>query len=177
VTDATTTSSRVVKAADARPEPLYPAARLLRGATIEAEATLVAAKQTLADAERKRREQEFRDEVTNAAFKIARHVLEVEFHHKQDHVRQLVEGAIEEVRTRAPSRVCVNLHPDDHEIVVAHRDELQQLLSRDVQFDLVRNVDLAPRSILIETEMGHYDFGIDSQLESLRDAVDSRETP
>ena len=110
--------------------------------------------------------------MTKSAFKIARWILETEFKTKPQRVMGLVEAAIEDVRTRFPSRVCVHLHPDDHEMVSKEREQLQRLMPRDVQFDLVSNVELTRCSVIVETEMGHYDFGIESQLRAIQEAID-----
>ncbi|MEX2215517.1 MAG: FliH/SctL family protein [Phycisphaeraceae bacterium] len=201
------TSPRLIHAADADIRPLYPVARLIKGAVLEAEQQRMQARELLqqAMAEAKRlvneataqaeavlneaRDQgheegfrkfrglieraaadvdlfgrKFADEVTRIAFRVAREVLNVEFAVQPHRIVDLVKSAIHHIRSRYPQRIVVHLHPDDYSIVAAATEQFAGALSPETQFSLVQDADLKQRSVLLETEMGHYDFGMETQM-------------
>ena len=199
--------TRIIRAADADVKPLYPVARLVKGAVLEAEQHRMQAREllqqamaeskrlvaeaheqadgVLKEAREKGREdaykefralidkatadidlfgRKFADEVTRIAFRVAREVLNVEFSTQPQRIVDLVRSAINHIRTRYPQRVIVHLHPEDYANVVAAKDQFEGALPPDTQFSLVQDSDLKPRDVVLETEMGHYDFGMESQI-------------
>lgn len=209
--------ARLVKADAAAPKPLYPAARLIKGAVLEAKEAKAEADRVLAearaeakqlrdeakeesDALRAQARQEgilegtatfvdmlqnagdevdqlfvnYPSEVTKTAFRLAQEVLAVEFELNPQRIIDLVHGAVDHVRTKFPNRVLVHLHPDDFDLVESQRDKFTGLLADEVKFGFVKNAEFSRGDVQIETELGHYDFGVQSQLELLRQDITKR---
>lgn len=141
-----------------------------RGEAEGAEALLAAA--SSAREQVQQLHERFNEEVTGAAFRVAREVLEVEFVTRTDQVAKLIGQALDHVRSRMPQRVSVHLHPSDLAMVSGHREALAERLPGSVGLDLVADESLEPRDVVIETELGHYGFGVDSQLAELRRLVE-----
>jgi flagellar assembly protein FliH len=193
------------------PRPLYPVARLIKGAVVEAEQERTKARQlleqALAEAQRITEEakaqaeielsdarekgyregfllyhqlidaaqqqvsgltERFTTEVTSIAFRVAREVLDVEFTARPERIMQVVTAAVDHLRSRFPQRILVHLHPLDFDFVQSHKDAFAGLVPPDIQFSLVKDSDLQRYEVLLETEMGHYDFSVESQLEEIR---------
>lgn len=206
--------ARVVKAEHAEPKPLYPVARLIKGAVLEAEELRTQARQLLQDAEaeaqrlvREANDQaqkeladarqrgfdkgfakfhelirqasnkvdamsaQFGGEVTSAAFRLASEILDAELKSDPQRIIQVIATGLEHLRSRFPKRVAVHLHPDDFDLVETNKAAFTGIVSDDVQFGFVKDSDIKRHQVIMETEMGHYDFSVESQLEELRRVI------
>jgi flagellar assembly protein FliH len=206
------TPSRLVRPnEEIQVRPLYPVARLIKGAVLEAEQERTKARdlleQALAEAQRITEEakaqaeaelatardkgyregfllyhalidraqqqvdgltQKFTSEVTSIAFRVAREVLDVEFAARPERIMQVVTTAVDHLRSRFPQRILVHLHPADFDYVQQHKEDFAGLVPADIQFSLVKDSELQRNEVVLETEMGHYDFSVESQLKEIR---------
>ena len=216
VNSAATPKARLVKADQADVKPLYPVARLIKGAVLDAEDMKSQAKQLLQDAEKEAQrlvseakqqaQQELTDarqrgfdegyakfqqlnqqaevqvtqlatkfsqEVTTAAFRLAREILDAELQQDPQRIIKVIESGLEHLRSRFPKRVSVHLHPEDFELVESNKTAFAGVVSEDVQFGFVKDTEVSRHHVIMETEMGHYDFSVESQLEELRKVIRS----
>lgn len=210
--------ARVVKAKHADPQPLYPVARLIKGAVLEAEDLRTQARKLLQNAEteaqrlvheaKEQAQQELSDarqrgfdegfakfhelvlqaskkvdamsaqfggEVTSAAFRLASEILDSELKSDPQRIIQVIGGGLEHLRSRFPKRVAVHLHPEDFDLVESNKSAFTGIVADDVQFGFVKDSDIQRHQVIMETEMGHYDFSVETQLEELRRVI--RQTP
>jgi len=207
-------AARVVRGAESRVQPLYPATRLVKGAVLEAQEMHTEAQRVMdhartlaegirdqaatevqlaleqarqkgaaegaaefaaliraAEAGVEQLSQTFAEQVTRVAFRLAEGVLHAEFKQHPERLVDLVKGAVRHVKDRMPQRVLVHLHPDDFDLIEEHREAFDGLLADDVSFGFVKNDNLAEHDVQIETELGHYDFSVSSQLEQIRERL------
>lgn len=111
------------------------------------------------------------EEITQLAFRIAREVIDVEFAVQPQRIAELAQRAIEHVRTRFPQRVLVHVHPDDLSVLQAERERFAALVPRDLKLKFVADADLTPHALQVETELGHYAFSFEHELEQLREQM------
>ncbi|MEM7624463.1 MAG: FliH/SctL family protein [Planctomycetota bacterium] len=183
--------------------PIFPTARLVKGAVLEADQLRQEAEaleaQAQADAERLRAEAveagrregaerfvglidaatmrgqeqgvEFADQVMTVALRVARAVIDVEFATKPERITDLIKTALAQVRDRSPKRVVAHLHPEDYALVAGRESEFAGLTPDDAAFGFVQDTDVPRHGVQLETELGHYDFAVEQQLDRLREQL------
>lgn len=200
-------SPRMVRGNEARCEPLYPTARLIKGAVFEAEDLRRAAEdlksrtetdmaelreRTETEAQARLKEayelglREGRDEfhelltesrkafaaftrhleenLKKEAIQLAGRIIDIEFERVPDHLAKLIRQGVDEVMQRFPASVLIHLHPDDFDLVKSREDEISEGVPDHTNFSLVRDTGLQRHDIVIETDMGFYDVGLNSRL-------------
>ncbi len=116
----------------------------------------------------------FGAEVTEAAFRVAREILAVELEQNPQSIIQVINTGLHDLRSRLPKRVTVHLHPEDFDLVASHKSEFAGIMPDGAQFGFVKDTNVRRHDVLIETEMGHYDFSVESQLAELRRVIRQR---
>jgi flagellar assembly protein FliH len=121
-------------------------------------------------------QQEGHDMILNAqqqilelAVEVARKILAHEIEENSTVVLPMVRAALEKVRDQ--QEVSVRVHSVDYEFIMNSRQDLQVLIGRE-QPILVQADDSVPRgNCLIDTTSGTVDARIDTQLDSIRKAL------
>lgn len=111
---------------------------------------------------------QFAQEVTRVGFRLAREILDVEFRLSHESVVALVREAIAEVRSRFPQSLTLRLSVEDGQRVRASLARLRELLPGEVMLSVNTDGNLPAGSLVIETEMGHFDFSVGTRLAQLQ---------
>jgi flagellar biosynthesis/type III secretory pathway protein FliH len=183
----------LVRAGEAAVAPLYPAARLIKGAVLDAEATRAAVLRDAGGAaaagrgaaatgekdlaalvaalreETTRLQEEVHRELPRAALSLARRVLDVEFALRPERVVDLVRATMRGARTA--ERLAVHLHPHDLPLVERARDSLSAEAPYASEIRFLSDPELPRHSIRIETEMGKYIAGLSEGIRRLEDSL------
>jgi flagellar assembly protein FliH len=108
-------------------------------------------------------------QILELAVEVARKILAHEIDENSTVVLPMVRAALEKVRDQ--QEVSVRVHSADYEFIMNSRHDLQVLVGRE-QPILVQADDSVPRgNCLIDTTSGTVDARIDTQLDSIRKAL------
>ncbi len=108
-------------------------------------------------------------EVALLAMEIARRVLAAELAAREDAVVDLAARALGEARARR--EVTLRVHPGDARAVRSAEGRLAAILAR-APLAIREDVALAPGGVVVETEAGWIDAGVEAQLAELARAVE-----
>ncbi len=81
----------------------------------------------------------------------------------------IVNAAIKEIKDQ--SDLSIYLHPGNYEMVMKQKDEIVQLVDKDLNVSIYVNDQLKEDSCLIEHPFGRIDASIDVQLQELREVL------
>jgi len=115
----------------------------------------------------------FPEWVRESAFKVARHVVDVEFSTKPELIREFVERALGKARRSA---TVIHLHPDDVVMVEPMRDELIERHGLPDTFQVVEAQDVERHSVRIETGVNRaaYHLGVDELFDELKKQIQKK---
>lgn len=115
----------------------------------------------------------FPEWVRESAFKVARHVVDVEFSTKPELIREFVERALEKARRSA---TVIHLHPDDVVMIEPMREELIERHGLPDTFQVVEAQDVERHSVRIETGVNRaaYHLGVDELFAELKKQIQKK---
>ncbi|HMM21557.1 MAG TPA: flagellar assembly protein FliH [Selenomonadales bacterium] len=100
---------------------------------------------------------------------VARKILSREIEENPMAVLPIVQAALNRVRDQ--EQVSLRVNPEDYEVVLQARRELQSLLKRESKLTIQADTNLKNGDCVIETPYGAIDARIDTQLELIKTAL------
>ena len=67
-------------------------------------------------------------------------------------------------KARLRQEICLKVHPDDLELLRAHKSDLLDVLSRAKEIGILEDSKVERHGVIIETDSGTIDAQLDSQL-------------
>lgn len=108
-------------------------------------------------------------QVVDLSVAIARKILSREIDENPMAVLPIVQTALNRVRDQ--EQVSMRVNPEDYEVVLQARQELQSLLKRESKLTIQADANLKNGDCVIETPYGAIDARIDTQLELIKTAL------
>lgn len=112
--------------------------------------------------------------VRDTSYRLARHILEVEFTVRPDRVLEFVDRAL--AKARRQKAITIHLHPDDYAIVEPLRLKLQEKHGLEEAPRVIESDEVPRHSVRVETGVSRaaYEIGIDELFEELRRQVERK---
>ncbi len=136
---------------------------LERAAQIEREAEEKAAE---LDRQFEARLEELEPKLVDTLTDIYSHVFGIDLTGRSDVVLHLLKDAIRNIE--GAKNYLIHVSRDDHEAVIAGKDELTSGLGNAVTIEIIEDATLSPGSSFIETDGGIFDCSIGTELELLK---------
>lgn len=124
---------------------------------------------TCAEQEYKESIIEAEHEIIKISLAVARKILAREIEENPVVVLPIVRAALEKVRDQ--DQIAIRVSPDDFELVLQAKRDLQMMLGRENVISIVHDHTVNPGGCLIDTPYGMVDASIDSQFQALQQAV------
>lgn len=103
------------------------------------------------------------------AVHISKKILQQELDEHPESFLSLVSQAIKEVKEQPV--ISLYLHPNEYQMVVQQRNELNQVLGEQVSLSIFIDYELNPGSCMIEHPSGQIDASIDTQLHEIKNRL------
>ncbi len=136
---------------------------LERAAQIEREAEAKAAE---LDRQYEEKLEELEPKIVHALTDIYSHVFGIDLTGRSDVVLHLLKDTISNID--GAKNYLVHVSRDDHEAVVAGKDELMSGLGSSATVEIIEDATLSPGNSFIETDSGIFDCAIGTELELLK---------
>ncbi|MBP1949123.1 flagellar assembly protein FliH [Virgibacillus litoralis] len=107
--------------------------------------------------------------ILELAIHVAEKIIKKELNENPESFIQIVNTAIKEIKDQ--SELSIYLHPNNYELVMKQKDEIVQLVDKDLNVSFYINDQLKEDSCLIEHPFGRIDASIDVQLQELREVL------
>lgn len=117
--------------------------------------------ETLIEAER---------EIIRIALAVTRKILAKEIDENPTVVLPIVKAALEKVRDQ--EHIVVRVSPDDYDLVVQAKRDLQMMIGRENALSVVNDHTVSPGGCMIDTPYGTVDASIDTQFEAIKKAFE-----
>lgn len=113
----------------------------------------------------------YEQEVLDLAFEIAGRILGHELKERPDTIAQMTREALKQVIDC--KRITVRANPDDLSYLQNLRSDIADQLSQETRFELISDNKVQPGGCVIDTERGSLDARVGSQLETLKNNLQS----
>ncbi|MFB4167498.1 flagellar assembly protein FliH [Virgibacillus sp. JSM 102003] len=107
--------------------------------------------------------------IVELAVHAAEKIIKKELKENPESFISIVNAAIKEIKDQ--SELSIYLHPSNYEMVMKQKDEIVQLVDKDLNVSIYINEQLKEDSCLIEHPFGRIDASIDVQLQELREVL------
>ncbi|MGP4106982.1 flagellar assembly protein FliH [Virgibacillus sp. L01] len=107
--------------------------------------------------------------IVELAVHAAEKIIKKELKESPESFLSIVNAAIKEIKDQ--SELSIYLHPSNYEMVMKQKDEIVQLVDKDLNVSIYINENLKENSCLIEHPFGRIDASIDVQLQELREVL------
>lgn len=107
--------------------------------------------------------------IVELAVHAAEKIIKKELKENPESFLTIVNAAIKEIKDQ--SDLSIYLHPSNYEMVMKQKDEIVQLVDKDLNVSFYINEQLKEDSCLIEHPFGRIDASIDVQLQELREVL------
>lgn len=109
------------------------------------------------------------NDILDLAISVAAKVIHTEIMINPEIVAAVVKDAIEKAKDQ--ERVIIRINPADFETIVAEKQALYAILRRETGMELRADIGVETGGCVIETDYGAIDARIDTQLESVKNAL------
>src|SRR5699024_6236265 len=106
------------------------------------------------------------EDILTLSVYIAKKVLQQELSEHPESFLSLVAGAIQEVKEKP--NLSVYLHPEKYSMVIQQKNELHQVIGKQVNLSIYVDHELQPDSCIIEHPSGQIDASVDIQLDEIK---------
>src|SRR5699024_751294 len=106
------------------------------------------------------------EDILSLSVYIAKKVLQQELNEHPDSFLSLISGAIQEVKEQP--NISVYLHPKTYPMVFRQKNELQQVIDKQMNLSIYVDHELQPDSCITEHPSGQIDASVDIQLEEIK---------
>lgn len=107
--------------------------------------------------------------IVELAVHAAEKIIKKELKENPESFLTIVNAAIKEIKDQ--SDLSIYLHPSNYEMVMKQKDEIVQLVDKNLNVSIYINEQLKEDSCLIEHPFGRIDASIDVQLQELREVL------
>lgn len=109
-------------------------------------------------------------QIIDIAMTIARKILSREIEENPMVVLPIVTAALDKVRDQ--EQIKIRVHSEDYELVLQARRDLQMLVGREQGLQIVADPTISSGGCIIDTAYGSVDARVDTQLDSIRKALE-----